>query len=114
MSCLHGERRHPRAHPWRPRICTTESTLGVVAAVGPAKASEVTSREAEVWPLLTRHLTNVEIADALHISVRTVESHVSALLRKLHYRDRRSLARHAEQPAGTAERSALHSWPSAL
>ena len=82
--------------------------------MGPAKASEVTSREAEVLALLARHLTNVEIADALHISVRTVESHVSALLRKLHYRDRRSLARHAERPAGTPGRSALHSWPSAL
>jgi predicted ATPase/DNA-binding CsgD family transcriptional regulator len=99
-------------------VATTDSDhgeqTGPVAAVGAAKASEVTAREAEVLTLLTRHLTNVEIADALSISVRTVESHVSALLRKLHYRDRRSLARHADQPAGAPERSALHSWPSAV
>jgi predicted ATPase len=38
------------------------------------------------------HLTNAEIGRRLHISVRTVESHVSSLLRKLGATDRRQLA----------------------
>jgi predicted ATPase len=38
------------------------------------------------------HLTNAEIGSRLFISVRTVESHVSSLLRKLQVDDRRALA----------------------
>jgi predicted ATPase/DNA-binding CsgD family transcriptional regulator len=52
----------------------------------------VSAREAEVLGLVGRHLTNAEIARRLFISVRTVESHVSSLLRKLDVTDRRALA----------------------
>jgi predicted ATPase len=45
-----------------------------------------------VLAALGEHLTNAEIADRLFISVRTVESHVSSLLRKLQLSDRRALA----------------------
>ncbi len=41
---------------------------------------------------IAEHLTNAEIADRLFISVRTVETHVSSLLRKLGVSDRRALA----------------------
>ena len=59
-------------------------------------STAVTRREAEVLALVGQHLTNAQIAEALFISVRTVESHVAALLRKLDVPDRRSLARHAD------------------
>ncbi|HEU5036389.1 MAG TPA: helix-turn-helix transcriptional regulator, partial [Nocardioides sp.] len=43
----------------------------------------MSAREAEVLAAVAEHLTNAEIASRLFISVRTVESHVSSLLRKL-------------------------------
>jgi predicted ATPase/DNA-binding CsgD family transcriptional regulator len=65
----------------------------------------VSSREADVLSGVAEHLTNAEIAARLYISVRTVESHVSSLLRKLSVSDRRELASYAAalaatQPAG--------------
>jgi predicted ATPase/DNA-binding CsgD family transcriptional regulator len=64
----------------------------------------ISAREAEVLALLGEHLSNAEIAARLVISVRTVESHVSSLLRKRQLPDRRALARHAAEFA-RAERS---------
>ena len=51
----------------------------------------VTEREAEVLSAVAERLHNREIADRLYISVRTVESHISALLRKLGVADRAAL-----------------------
>jgi len=62
-----------------------------VATAGTA----VTARETEVLALVGQHLTNAQIAQTLSISVRTVDSHVAALLRKLQAPDRRTLARKA-------------------
>ncbi|MFF0269905.1 ATP-binding protein [Kribbella sp. NPDC004536] len=62
--------------------------------------ANVTMREVEILALIAHHLTNAEIADTLLISKRTVETHVSTLLRKLGHRDRRSLARYAESTPG--------------
>ena len=61
-----------------------------MANVAPRAA--LTGKEAEVLTLVQRRLTNAEIAAALVVSVRTVESHVSALLRKLGVANRRELA----------------------
>ncbi len=58
----------------------------------------VSAREAEVLAALGEHLTNAEIGARLSISVRTVESHVSSLLRKLRVDDRRALAAVAAHP----------------
>jgi predicted ATPase/DNA-binding CsgD family transcriptional regulator len=58
--------------------------------------SGVTDREHDVLSLVAGHLTNAEIAARLFVSTRTVESHVSSLIRKLEVADRRGLARRAE------------------
>ncbi|ALO09865.1 Transcriptional regulator, LuxR family [Streptomyces venezuelae] len=62
----------------------------------------ISSREAEVLALLGEHLSNAEISARLFISVRTVESHVSSLLRKLAVPDRRALSRRAAESARAA------------
>lgn len=54
-------------------------------------AIRISPREAEVLDALGARRSNAEIAAALHISVRTVESHVSSLLRKLGVPDRAAL-----------------------
>jgi predicted ATPase/DNA-binding CsgD family transcriptional regulator len=56
------------------------------------RVNEVSAREAEVLEAVAAYRTNAQIARALHISVRTVESHVSSLLRKYGVSDRRELA----------------------
>jgi predicted ATPase/DNA-binding CsgD family transcriptional regulator len=66
----------------------------------------LTRRESEVLALVGRHLTNAEIAAELFISVRTVEAHVAALLRKTQLPDRRTLARLATTEEHT-ERGSL-------
>ncbi|MFL6143345.1 MAG: ATP-binding protein [Labedaea sp.] len=52
----------------------------------------ISEREAEVLAALGDRLSNSQIGRRLHISVRTVESHVSSLLRKFGVDDRRALA----------------------
>ena len=84
----------------------------------PAAATDagLTAREAEVLTLLRNRLTNNEIAEELFLSVRTVESHVSALLRKLGVEDRRALARMAGAPVipAPARRASRRALPSPL
>jgi predicted ATPase/DNA-binding CsgD family transcriptional regulator len=70
--------------------------MAPVTSVG---SEALSAREAEVLDALRGHRTNAEIAQDLHISVRTVESHVSSLLRKLGAADRRELAALATEVA---------------
>ena len=64
--------------------------------MGAGYAAGMSQREAEVLEALGAHLSNSQIAGRLHISVRTVESHVSSLLRKFGVTDRRELAELAQ------------------
>jgi DNA-binding CsgD family transcriptional regulator len=73
-----------------------------------AAAVGISAREAEVLSLVGQHRSNAEIGAQLFISVRTVETHVSSLLRKLGAPDRRALADIATELA-RAERTSLAS-----
>jgi predicted ATPase/DNA-binding CsgD family transcriptional regulator len=60
---------------------------------------QVSAREAEVLAAIRGHQSNAQIAARLHLSIRTVESHVASLLRKAGVPDRRTLAALADVPA---------------
>ncbi|WP_214414139.1 ATP-binding protein [Sphaerisporangium fuscum] len=77
-------------------------------------AVDISPREAEVLELVGAHLSNAEIAARLCISVRTVESHVSSLLRKLEVPDRRGLAQRAPEPAGPGPSQPAPALPAPL
>src|SRR5262249_31860383 len=75
----------------------------------------VTRREIEVLALVGARLSNAEIADRLQLSVRTVENHVSSLLRKYGVADRRALAEVAAQvSAGVSDPGRLAGAPAIL
>jgi DNA-binding NarL/FixJ family response regulator len=57
----------------------------------------LTAREREVLQLIARGYRYKEIAGRLHLSARTIESHVSAVLRKLQLSSRHELTRWAAE-----------------
>jgi len=69
------------------------ATLAAMAADRDA----LTRREREVLGLLALGHTNREVADLLHLSVRTVEFHRASIQRKLGLRSRSELVRFALQ-----------------
>jgi DNA-binding NarL/FixJ family response regulator len=63
--------------------------------VGDAELDVLTAREREVLQLIARGYRYKEIAARLHLSVKTVEAHVSSVLRKLQLSSRHELTRWA-------------------
>jgi DNA-binding NarL/FixJ family response regulator len=64
---------------------------------GDAELEELTPREREVLQLIARGYRYKEIAARLHLSVKTIETHVSSVLRKLQLSSRAELTRWAAQ-----------------
>lgn len=60
-----------------------------------APVEQLTDREMDVLRLIARGMSNKEIADALIISEKTVKTHVSNILSKLHLADRTQAAIYA-------------------
>ncbi len=65
--------------------------------LGDPELDVLTARECEVLRLLARGFTYKEIAAELSISIKTVETHASAVLRKLQLSNRHELARWASE-----------------
>jgi ATP/maltotriose-dependent transcriptional regulator MalT len=74
-----------QAIPRGPRPSTSANALGL------------TRREAEVLALIRRGARNSDIADQLVLSPKTVDHHVSAVLRKLRVSDREAARREADR-----------------
>ena len=64
---------------------------------GDAELDNLTPREREVLQLIARGYRYKEIAARLHLSIKTVEAHVSSVLRKLQLSSRHELSRWAHQ-----------------
>ena len=62
-----------------------------------AELENLTAREREVLQLIARGYRYKEIAARLHLSVKTVEAHVSSVLRKLQLSSRAELTRWAHE-----------------
>ena len=71
-----------------------DAFAGSVPAADP-ELDQLTPREREVLRLIARGFAYKQVARRLEISVKTVESHVSAVLRKLQLSSRHELARWA-------------------
>ena len=59
------------------------------------RPDELTPRELEITKLIAEAFTNRQIAEALHLAEKTVESHRANVLGKLGMRDRVELVRYA-------------------
>ena len=66
-------------------------------AVHDDELDRLSAREQEVMRLIARGYTYREVASELFISIKTVETHVSAVLRKLQLSSRHELTRWAAQ-----------------
>lgn len=91
-----------RAAPSPPWAAFAVAELTAVS--GRTVITGLTGAERRVVDLVVAARTNREIATELHISVRTVESHLASAYRKLGVRSRTELAvRHAGSPASTKD-----------
>jgi DNA-binding CsgD family transcriptional regulator len=80
----------------RPLIARVEQEMPRVAAE--RSDNELTATEQRVADLIAAGATNREAATALFVSVRTVETHVASIYRKLGVRTRAELARRLPRP----------------
>lgn len=72
-------------------------TSGLAEEVRDEELDRLSAREVEVMRLIARGYTYREISSDLFISIKTVETHVSKVLRKLQLSSRHDITRWAEQ-----------------
>jgi NarL family two-component system response regulator LiaR len=77
-------------------------TRGLRQRSAQAEQEDLTPREKEVLLLIADGKTNKDIADELHISIKTVKTHVSNLLMKCGQVDRTQLAIYAHRKGWSA------------
>jgi DNA-binding NarL/FixJ family response regulator len=83
--------------PWLAGFVLDAFNSSSAQSVSDAELDQLTAREQEVLLLIARGYTYKEIAGRLHLSVKTIETHVSNVLRKLQLTNRNELTRWAAQ-----------------
>jgi DNA-binding NarL/FixJ family response regulator len=86
---------------WPAFLAAMNDFLGTVAQPPPADLEELSPRERDVLELVADGLSNEQIGERLHLSVRTVERHLSNIYAKL-------------RVSGKAARAAAAVWFSGL
>jgi DNA-binding NarL/FixJ family response regulator len=81
--------------PWLAGFVLDAFNEGDAPTAGQSELDQLTPREQDVLLLLARGYTYKEIAARLHLSVKTIETHVSNVLRKLQLSNRNELTRWA-------------------
>jgi DNA-binding CsgD family transcriptional regulator len=74
-------------------VWAERARVELARAAGAAAGAELTETETRVAELVGKGMTNREIADALFVSVKTVEANLSRIFGKLGVRSRRDVAR---------------------
>jgi DNA-binding NarL/FixJ family response regulator len=88
------ERSQMMESEWRQRLQLMERSQEAESELS-AIHLDLTQREKEVLAELVEGLSNTQIGDRLHLSPRTIEKHVSSLLRKTETNNRADLVRFA-------------------
>jgi DNA-binding CsgD family transcriptional regulator len=74
--------------------------LSRINSAGRAEASELTDSERRIAELVASGMSNRDVAEALFVSVKTVETNLTRVYRKLGIRSRAQLRKHLELAAG--------------
>jgi len=74
-----------------------DAFAGETTVIADPELDQLTAREKEVLRLIARGYSYKEVAKQLNLSVKTIETHVSAVLRKLQLSSRYELARWATE-----------------
>lgn len=93
------ERVHGGDAVFSPRLAgfVLDAFSGDLPAPADPDLDQLTSREHDVLRLIARGYTYKEVANRLHLSVKTIETHVSAVLRKLQLSNRHQLTTWANE-----------------
>ena len=93
------ERVHSGDAVFSPRLAgfVLDAFAGDVPVPADPELDQLTEREQEVLRLIARGYTYREIGTRLHLSVKTIESHVSSVLRKLQLSNRHQLTAWANE-----------------
>lgn len=93
------ERVHDGDAVFSPRLAdfVLDAFSGDLPAITDPELDQLTPREQEVLRLIARGYAYKEVASRLHLSVKTIETHVSAVLRKLQLSNRHQLTAWANE-----------------
>jgi len=84
-------------HPSIARVVVEDYVHRLQAGQGVGAQDVLTAREREVLQLIAEGYTNREIADLLHLSIKTVQNHRAKIMNKLDLHDRGELIKYAIQ-----------------